>query len=245
MKQGIFEIIENRALNPWVQQLVIKGDTGAIQRPGQFVNIKVEGCFLRRPFSVCDWDEDTVTVVYQVKGQGTENLRAMKAGERLDVLTGLGNGFDMSLAGDKPLLIGGGLGFTPLYGLAKRLALNGLQPQVVLGFGSGEQVLYKDEFLAISPSLTICTMDGTEGMTGDISVGLAGKEYSHFYTCGPEAMFKAISDMTCTSGQFSFEQRMGCGFGACMGCSCETLYGTKRICKDGPVLMKEEIKWQI
>jgi dihydroorotate dehydrogenase electron transfer subunit len=243
MKQGIFVIEENAPIANGVMRLKMVGDTGAIIRPGQFVNIKVEGCFLRRPFSVCDWDEDSVTVVYQINGQGTKVLSSMENGEKLDVLTGLGNGFDTSLSGERPLLIGGGLGFTPLYGLAKRLVNEGKAPQVVLGFENVNNVAYKDEFISICGDITVCTRDGTEGLKGDVSVGIRDKEYTYFYTCGPEAMFKAVNDLTYTSGQFSFEQRMGCGFGACMGCSCQTLYGTKRICRDGPVLVKEEIIW--
>ena len=243
MKQGIFEIIENRPLNSQVMRLRLRGDTGAITRPGQFVNIKIDGCFLRRPLSVCDWDKDSLTVVYRVVGRGTEQLARMESG-RLDLLTGLGNGFDLTPAGEKPLLIGGGLGFTPLYALAKRLIAEGKKPQVLLGFATAAQAVYEEEFKALGCAVTLCTEDGSRGMKGYVTQAMPGLDYSYFYTCGPEAMFKAVNDCTVTSGQFSFEQRMGCGFGACMGCSCETLYGVKRICKEGPVLRKEEIRWQ-
>ena len=243
MKQGIFEIIENRPLNPEVMRLRLRGDTGAITRPGQFVNIRIDGCFLRRPLSVCDWDKDSLTVVYRIVGRGTEKLSRMESGS-LDILTGLGNGFDLAPAGDRPLLIGGGLGFTPLYALAKQLIAEGKRPQVLLGFATAEQVVYEEEFKALGCTVTLCTEDGSRGVKGYVTQAMQGLDYSYFYTCGPEAMFKAINDCAVTSGQFSFEQRMGCGFGACMGCSCETLYGVKRICKEGPVLRKEEIKWQ-
>ena len=243
MKQGIFEIIENRPLNSQVMRLRLRGDTGAITRPGQFVNIKIDGCFLRRPLSVCDWDKDSLTVVYRVVGLGTEKLARMESGS-LDILTGLGNGFDLAPAGEKPLLIGGGLGFTPLYALAKRLIAEGKKPQVLLGFATAEQALYEEEFKALGCDVTLCTEDGSRGLKGYVTQAMASLDYSYFYTCGPEAMFKAVNDCAVTSGQFSFEQRMGCGFGACMGCSCETLYGVKRICKEGPVLRKEEIRWQ-
>ena len=243
MKQGIFEIIENRPLNPEVMRLRLRGDTGAITRPGQFVNIRIDGCFLRRPLSVCDWDKDSLTVVYRIVGRGTEELSRMESGS-LDILTGLGNGFDLAPAGDRPLLIGGGLGFTPLYALAKQLIAEGKRPQVLLGFATAEQVVYEEEFKALGCTVTLCTEDGSRGVKGYVTQAMQGLDYSYFYTCGPEAMFKAINDCAVTSGQFSFEQRMGCGFGACMGCSCETLYGVKRICKEGPVLRKEEIKWQ-
>ena len=243
MKQGIFEIIENRPLNSQVMRLRLRGDTGAITRPGQFVNIRIDGCFLRRPLSVCDWDKDSLTVVYRIVGRGTEKLSRMESGS-LDILTGLGNGFDLAPAGDRPLLIGGGLGFTPLYALAKQLIAEGKRPQVLLGFATAEQVVYEEEFKALGCTVTLCTEDGSRGVKGYVTQAMQGLDYSYFYTCGPEAMFKAINACAVTSGQFSFEQRMGCGFGACMGCSCETLYGVKRICKEGPVLRKEEIRWQ-
>ena len=240
MRQGKFQIIENLPLARDIMSLRLGGDTGAIVRPGQFVNIQVEGCFLRRPLSVCDWDDGSLTLVYRIAGRGTELLAKMKKGS-LDLLTGLGNGFDTAISGDRPLLIGGGLGFTPLYALAKSLIKEGKRVQVILGFASKEQAVYVDKFRALGCEVTVCTEDGSLGIKGFVTRAMEGLDYSHFYTCGPEAMFRAVSDCSVTSGQFSFEQRMGCGFGACMGCSCETLYGVKRICKEGPVLMKEEI----
>lgn len=243
MRQGKFQIIENLPLARDIMSLRLGGDTGAIVRPGQFVNIRVEGCFLRRPLSVCDWDDSSLTLVYRIAGRGTELLAKMKEGS-LDLLTGLGNGFDTAISGDRPLLIGGGLGFTPLYALAKSLIKEGKRVQVILGFASKEQAVYVDKFRALGCEVTVCTEDGSLGIKGYVTRAMEGLDYSHFYTCGPEAMFRAVSDCSVTSGQFSFEQRMGCGFGACMGCSCETLYGVKRICKEGPVLMKEEIKWR-
>ena len=243
MRQVKFQIIENLPLARDIMSLRLGGDTGAIVRPGQFVNIRVEGCFLRRPLSVCDWDDSSLTLVYRIAGRGTELLAKMKEGS-LDLLTGLGNGFDTAISGDRPLLIGGGLGFTPLYALAKNLIKDGKKVQVILGFASKEQAVYVDKFKALGCEVTVCTEDGSLGLKGYVTRAMEGLDYSHFYTCGPEDMFKAVSDCSVTSGQFSFEQRMGCGFGACMGCSCETLYGVKRICKEGPVLMKEEIKWR-
>ena len=243
MRQGKFQITENIPLARDIMSLRLGGDTGAIVRPGQFVNIQVEGCFLRRPLSVCDWDDGSLTLVYRIAGRGTELLAKMKKGS-LDLLTGLGNGFDTAISGDRPLLIGGGLGFTPLYALAKSLIKEGKRVQVILGFASKEQAVYVDKFRALGCEVSVCTEDGSLGIKGFVTKAMEGLDYSHFYTCGPEAMFRAVSDCSVTSGQFSFEQRMGCGFGACMGCSCETLYGVKRICKEGPVLMKEEIKWR-
>jgi len=223
-------------------RLRLRGDCSAIERAGQFVNIKIEGQFLRRPLSVCDVEGDVLTVCYQVKGKGTEKLSAMESG-KLDLLTGLGNGFDKSLAGERPLLIGGGMGYTPMYILAKELLAMGVKPTVILGFNEKSEVIYEDEFRALGADVIVCTVDGSYGEKGFVTDVMAGLDYTYFYTCGPEAMFKAICAQSKTSGQCSFEARMGCGFGACMGCSCETLYGTKRICRDGPVLFKEEIKW--
>lgn len=244
MRQGLFDIIENQALTDNVMCLRLRGDTSAITRPGQFVNILVDGCFLRRPLSVCDWDRDGLTVVYKVQGRGTGRLSEMRSG-KLDVLTGLGNGFDTALSGECPLLIGGGLGFTPLYALAKALIKEEKAPQIILGFGKANQVVYEGAFKALGCPVIVCTEDGSYGIRGYVTAAMEKLTYSYFYTCGPEVMFRAVNDRSVTSGQFSFEQRMGCGFGACMGCSCETLYGVKRICKDGPVLKKEEIRWQI
>ena len=243
MKQGIFEIIENSPLRADVMRLRLRGDCSAIERAGQFVNIKIEGQFLRRPLSVCDVQGDVLTVCYQVKGHGTEKLAAMSCGASLDLLTGLGNGFDKSLAGEKPLLIGGGMGFTPMYILCKELMAMGKKPTVILGFNTLSELIYEDEFKALGADVIVSTVDGSYGVKGYVTDAMRALDYSHFFTCGPESMFKAICDESKTSGQCSFEARMGCGFGACMGCSCETLYGTKRICKDGPVLMKEEIRW--
>ncbi len=242
MKQAVFEIIENRPLREDVMRLRLRGDCSAIERAGQFVNIKLEGQFLRRPLSVCDLEGDVLTVCYQIKGRGTEKLAAMQSGS-LDLLTGLGNGFDKELAGEHPLLIGGGMGFTPMYILAKELIAMGKKPTVILGFNTKSEVIYEDEFKALGADVTVSTVDGSYGVKGFVTDAMRGLDYSYFYTCGPEAMFKAVCRESRTSGECSFEARMGCGFGACMGCSCETLYGIKRICRDGPVLKKEEIKW--
>jgi len=242
MKQGLFEIIENCPLNENVMRLRMQGDTSAITKPGQFVNIKIEGNFLRRPLSVCDCQGDVITVCYRINGKGTESLSTKKGG-KLDVLTGLGNGFCLENAGNKPLLIGGGMGFTPMYILAKALIAQGKMPVVILGFNSADKIIYEQEFKALGVQVVVSTVDGSYGVKGFVTDAMADIDYSYFYTCGPEAMFKAIYDASKTEGEFSFEARMGCGFGACMGCSCETLYGTKRICKDGPVLTKGEIKW--
>lgn len=243
MKQGIFTIRENTALADSVLRMVLEGDTSAITAPGQFVNIKLDGRFLRRPISVCDWDRDSITLIYKVAGSGTEDMSHMSPGERLDLLTGLGNGYDLSKSGSNPLLIGGGVGIPPLYGLCRRLIFEGKRPVAVLGFNTVRDIYYTDEFTAIGAEVRVATVDGSVGTKGLVTHAMPTDGFSYFYTCGPTAMLKAVYDAAVTDGQFSFEERMGCGFGACMGCSCETKYGSKRICRDGPVLEKEEIIW--
>ncbi|MBQ7088765.1 MAG: dihydroorotate dehydrogenase electron transfer subunit [Clostridia bacterium] len=241
MKQTIFTITENTALTATVYKMVLTGDTDGIAT-GQFVNILLDGLYLRRPISVCDCQGDTLTLLYKVVGKGTAQMAAMTAGQTLDVLTGLGNGYDLSKAGDKPLLIGGGVGVPPLYMLARLLREQGKAVSVILGFNTANEVFYAQEFAALGCDVTVTTADGTYGVKGFVTAALP-EEYSYFYTCGPEPMLRAVYAATATSGQFSFEERMGCGFGACMGCSCKVITGYKRICKDGPVLEKEEILW--
>ena len=245
MKQSIFEIKSNFEIAKNTFEMVLAGDTSAVTVPGQFVNIKLEGFFLRRPISVCDWNEESLTIIYKVVGQGTEAMAEMKPGESLDILTGLGNGYntDAVKEGGKPVLIGGGAGVPPMYGLAKSLIAKGVKPQVILGFNTSEEVFYKDEFDKLGADLRIATADGSVGTKGFVTDVMRELEYTYFFTCGPMPMFKAIESIAKTSGQYSFEERMGCGFGACMGCSCKTKYGNKRICKDGPVLERKEIIW--
>ena len=219
------------------------GDVSDITAPGQFVNIKLDGFYLRRPISVCDAEGDTLTIIYKVVGDGTEVMANAEAGEVWQTLTGLGNGYDTAVSGEKPLLIGGGAGVPPMYMLCKKLISEGKQPTVILGFNTADEVFYKDEFASLGARVIIATADGSVGVRGFVTDAMSDVEYTYFYTCGPEPMLKAIYNKSETSGQFSFEERMGCGFGACMGCSCKTKYGNKRICRDGPVLVKEEIIW--
>ncbi len=242
MKQSIFTILSNTALTDSVYKMVLSGDTSAITAPGQFVNIQLAGQFLRRPISVCDYDEATLTLVYKVVGKGTSRMSAMTAGGKLDLLTGLGNGYDLSLSGEHPVLLGGGVGVPPLYHLAKRLIAQGKSVSVILGFNTREEIFYEDAFRDLGCKVTVTTVDGSYGTRGFVTDALP-EAYTYFYTCGPEPMLKAVYRATHTSGQMSFEERMGCGFGACMGCSCKTLTGYKRICKEGPVMKKEEILW--
>ena len=243
MKQGYFQIAENVHLTDSVMRMRLVGDVSDITAPGQFINIKLDGFFLRRPISVCDRDDTSVTILYKIVGHGTEAMSVMQSGV-LDVLTGLGNGYDTSKAGDHPLLIGGGVGVPPLYMLAKELLAQGKQVTVILGFNTKDEVFYEEEFRALGAKVYVTTVDGSHGIKGFVTNAMTDLDYTYFYTCGPEPMLRAIYNASNTSGQFSFEERMGCGFGACMGCSCKTLYGNKRICKDGPVLQKEEIIWE-
>ena len=244
MQQSFFEIIQNDAIAEGIWLLRLAGDTSAITAPGQFVNIKLAGHYLRRPISVCDWQEGELTLIYKVLGKGTEEMTRLPVGTRLDLLTGLGNGFDVNRSGDKPLLVGGGVGIPPLYGLAKRLLAQGKQPTAVLGYNTSRDAFWAEEFRALGICVQTTTVDGSLGIRGFVTDGMeAVADYTYLYTCGPEPMLKAVYSACKTSGQFSFEERMGCGFGACMGCTCKTKYGSKRICKDGPVLEKEEIVW--
>ncbi len=244
MTQGIYTITENSKIAKCVYRMKLSGDTSAITAPGQFINIKIDGLYLRRPISVCDYTEDSITIIYKVLGVGTEKMACMQEGETLDILVGLGNGYHTAKSGQTPLLIGGGVGVPPLYNLAKVLLSEGKKPTVVLGFNTKEEVFLEEDFLALGVPCAVATVDGSYGTQGFVTTLVKqAKAYSYFYTCGPEVMLKSVAEQTKASGELSFEERMGCGFGACMGCSCETKYGNKRICKDGPVLEKEEIIW--
>ena len=243
MYQGIYEIISNNKLTESIFEMVLEGDTTSISAPGQFINIKLDGFYLRRPISICDYDDRTITIIYKVVGEGTEVMSKMNSGEKLDVLCGLGNGFDTSKSMDKPVLIGGGVGVPPMYNLCKKLISEGKSVTVILGFNKKDEIFYEDDFKKLGADVKVTAVDGSYGIKGFVTDALKETEYSYFYTCGPMPMFKAIESTAVTSGQYSFEERMGCGFGACMGCSCKTKYGNKRICKDGPVLEREEIIW--
>ena len=242
MKQSLFTVAENRPLAKDVRQMTLRGAASAITAPGQFINIKLAGHFLRRPITVCDWNAESVTIIYKVLGKGTDEMTRMPEGTVLDILTGLGNGFDTAKCGDKTLLIGGGVGVPPMYGTAKRLLAEGKHPIAVLGVNSKCDVFYEEEFRALGVETRVVTVDGSYGQKGFVSEAL-GEGYDYFCACGPVAMLKAVSDASTSDGLLSFEERMGCGFGACVGCTCKTKYGNKRICKDGPVLTKEEVVW--
>ena len=244
MKQGFYEITENIKLAHNTFEMRLCGDTSAFTNPGQFLNIKLDGLFLRRPISVCSYSENEIVIIYKTVGEGTEKMSKMLSGEKLDILTGLGNGFDTSISTDSPLVIGGGAGVAPLYGLCECLVREGKKPKVILEFNSKAEVYYEDKFAALTPDTYVTTVDGTHGTKGFVTDVMKNLDYGYFYTCGPMPMFKAVEKIAKTSGQFSFEERMGCGFGACMGCSCKILTGGyKRICKEGPVMEREEILW--
>ena len=243
MQKSIFKIVSNEALTDSVYKMVLSGDTSHITAPGQFVNIQLSGLYLRRPISVCDVEGDKLTIIYKAVGKGTRQMAGMQEGE-LDILTGLGNGYDLSVSGENPVLLGGGVGVPPMYLLAKKLIAEGKKVNVVLGFNTKSEVFYENEFKKLGCRVTVTTVDGSYGEKGFVTDALQTIDYSYFYTCGPEPMLKAVYRATNTSGQMSFEKRMGCGFGACMGCSCKTITGYKRICKEGPVMRKEEILWE-
>lgn len=243
-KRNIYTVGENKKIARDVYYMTLEGDTSFITAPGQFINIQIDGFYLRRPISICNWDENKIEIIYKVVGKGTEVMATMEKGQKLDVLTGLGNGFTLMPESTKPLVIGGGVGTPPMYGVAKELVKKGVKPTVILGFTSKDDVFGEEEFKALGCDVYITTNDGSYGTKGFVTDVIKNiEDYDYFYTCGPMPMLRAVALNTKTSGQLSFEERMGCGFGGCMGCSCETLTGTKRICTDGPVLLKEEIKW--
>lgn len=244
MRQEIFKITSNENIAPSVYKTVLAGDTSDITAPGQFVNIKLEGFYLRRPISICDYDGDSLTLIYKTVGGGTENLSLKKPGEELDLLISLGNGFDTRKSGEKPLVIGGGVGIPPLYALCKKLISEGKKPAVILGFNTKSEIFYENEFKALGCEVFVTTADGSHGIKGFVTAAMDKTDYTYIYSCGPLPMFKAVNASAATSGQFSFEERMGCGFGACMGCSLMTRNGAKRVCKDGPVFEREEIEWE-
>lgn len=243
MKQVFFEVDINRPLTEDVYEMVLLGDTSGITNCGQFVNLKIDGQYLRRPISVCDYTDASLTLIYKVVGEGTQKMSDYKKGKKIDVLVGLGNGYDISLSGERPLLIGGGVGVPPMYNLCKKLIAGNVKPTVILGFNNKNEVFYEKEFKLLGADVIITTVDGSYGEKGFVTEVIDKINYTYFYTCGPMPMFKAIEKVAKGSGEFSFEERMGCGFGACMGCSCKTKYGNKRICVDGPVLKREEIIW--
>ena len=243
MFRGIYKIVSNKPLTKDVFEMILSGDTSAITAPGQFINIKLDGFYLRRPISICDYDNNTVTILYKVVGGGTEAMSRLESGAELDILCGLGNGFDVSKSGEKPVLIGGGVGVPPLYNLCKKLIESGKKVTVILGFNTSSEIFYKEKFESLGAEVYVSTVDGSSSVKGFVTDVLKNIDYDYFFTCGPMPMFRAIEKIASSSGQYSFEERMGCGFGACMGCSCKTKYGNKRICRDGPVLEREEIIW--
>ncbi|MBO5845112.1 MAG: dihydroorotate dehydrogenase electron transfer subunit [Clostridia bacterium] len=243
MQQQILKVKENVKLTENIYRMVLCGNVSAIKHSGEFINIEIPSLFLRRPISVCDYDDNSVTIIYKVVGKGTEVLAEAREGDSFDVLTGLGNGYDTSVSGEHALLLGGGVGVPPLYNLCKRLISEGKKVTVVLGFNTASEIFYAKEFEALGAEVRVTTVDGSFGIRGFVTDAIADVDYTYFYTCGPEPMLRAVYKATKTEGQFSFESRMGCGFGACMGCSCKTNFGNKRICKDGPVFVKEEILW--
>lgn len=244
MKATQYRILSQNKIAKNTYELVLEGDTTSLTRPGQFVNISIPGLFLRRPISVCDYTSSRLTLIYKAVGEGTRALSGMKAGTQLDVLCGLGNGYDTEKSGDRPLLIGGGAGIPPLYNLCKKLTAEGKKVSVILGFNTEDEIFYEDRFRELGAEVFTCTADGSKGIHGFVTDAKDNvRDCTFYYTCGPLPMLKAVYNTFETDGQFSFEERMGCGFGACMGCTHKTKSGNFRICKDGPVIDKEEIIW--
>ena len=243
MKDVLFTVTSNKLIAKNTYEMVLKGDTEGICAGG-FVNIKLDGFYLRRPISVCDYEDGVLTIIYKVVGRGTEAMAEMTAGTELSLLTGLGNGYNVAKSGDRPLLIGGGAGVPPMYRLCRELVAAGKRVSVILGFGAKDEVFYEDKFKALGADVYVTTVSGDYGIRGFVTDAMDKVDYTYFYTCGPEPMLKAVFQKSASSGEFSFEERMGCGFGACMGCSCKTVTGNKRICKEGPVLAKEDILWE-
>ena len=244
MKQTVLTVQSNQPIAKSVWRMTLSGDLANVCRPGQFVNLKLDGFYLRRPISVCDKTGDALTLIYKTVGDGTRALSGYGEGKEIDCLTGLGNGYDTAPSGDSPLLVGGGVGVPPLFWLAKTLIAEGKRVSAILGFNTQDEVFYENEFRALGAEVTVTTADGSYGKRGFVTDALAGLDYTYVYACGPEPMLKALYRATKVDGQFSFERRMGCGFGACMGCTCKTITGNKRICREGPVLKREEILWE-
>lgn len=244
MKNGMYQVLSNRPIAQDTYEMILTGDMSFAERPGQFVNLKLDGLYLRRPISICDWDGQTMTLIYKTVGRGTRQMAGLQPGHLLDLLCGLGNGFDLEAAGDHSLIVGGGVGAPPLYGLAKRLVAQGKKITVVLGFGKAEQVFYQKQFEALGCPVLWATEDGSLGQKGFVTQPMSGVGYDFYYACGPMPMLRAVyaaGKQKGAQGLLSFEERMGCGFGACMGCSCETIAGPKRICVDGPVMKSSEV----
>lgn len=243
MKKEIFEVIKNEKIAENVFEAVLSGDVSEITAPGQFVNVSIPGCYLRRPLSVADFNEGRLTLVYKVVGKGTEILKGTGKGAKLDILVGLGNGYDLKASGYRPLLIGGGAGVPPLYKLCKELIREGKKPVVVLGFNTAKEVFYQNKFADLGAETEVTTVDGSFGKKGFVTEAFKDLSYTYFYACGPMPMFRAIESVAKTEGEYGMEERMACGFGACMGCSIQTKSGAKRVCKDGPVFKRSEILW--
>ena len=238
-----FTIQENKALTESVYCMTLQGDTSAITAPGQFVQVQVPGFYLRRPISVCDWNDQTLTLVYKVVGNGTDAMRRMTSDAALDLLTGLGNGFDVTRCGDRPLLVGGGVGLPPMVGLCRCLLAAGKHPTVLAGFNTAKEVFLREEVERLGAPFVLATMDGSDGVKGLVTDAMPAIDFTDICACGPLPMLKAIMNADARPAQLSFEERMGCGFGACMGCTVKVKDGYKRVCKDGPVLVREEVIW--
>jgi dihydroorotate dehydrogenase electron transfer subunit len=245
MQRVLLTVTKNEALTPLIYEMHLAGDVSGVTRAGQFVEIALDGLYLRRPISVCNYDDGELTIIYKVVGKGTDLMSQMAEGTQLDVLTGLGNGFDTEHACERPLLVGGGVGVPPLYRLTRDLIARGKDVTVVLGFNTETEIFYADKFEELGAKVIMATADGSVGVKGFVTDAIreSGVDADYFYSCGPLPMLKALCNTLEISGEVSLEERMGCGFGICMGCSIHTTKGAKRVCKDGPIFKKEEVIW--
>ena len=242
MRQKTDEILSNRNIARGVYEMKLKADTDDIH-PGQFVDIALPGKYLRRPISVCQAENGVLTLIYKTVGRGTEQMSRMQAGEKLDVLLPLGNGYDLTKAGEQPLLVGGGVGVPPLYMLAEKLSRKS-HVTVILGFNAKDEIFYEEEFRRLGCDVIVCTADGSYGIKGFVTDGLKTvKQYSYVYACGPAVMLKNMDGMLESDGEYSMEERMGCGFVVCLGCTIVTREGAKRVCADGPVFDRKVLVW--
>ena len=244
MERLTLKVTSNRPLAKGIWEMKLSGCTPEC-RPGQFVNLMIGGCYLRRPISVCDWQDSILTLAYKIVGKGTRAMSEMNPGAEIDALAPLGNGFDTSVPCAGALLVGGGIGCAPLFKLSRALRAQGKDVTLVAGFRASDEIYYKEEFEALGVKVLIATEDGSAGVKGFVTdaIRYENPSYDYIYACGPMPMMRALCSVTDAPGQMSLEERMGCGFGICMGCTCKTMTGGKRICKEGPVFPREEIIW--
>ena len=245
MKRAVFTVLGNERISADVFDLRLSGDTSELVGSGQFVNADIPDLYLRRPISICDYSPGEMRLVIKIVGKGTQKMASLKEGDPVDLLVPLGNGFDTAKSGKTPYLFGGGVGVAPMVRLAKDLIGQGKKTTVVLGFNSSSDVILYDDYCRIvgKENVFVTTVDGSFGQKGFVTeVNADGASF--VYSCGPLPMMKALDKAIECGAEYSFESRMGCGFGACMGCTLASAGGPVRVCREGPVFRKGEILWQ-